>query len=117
MNPKILAVGTANPPLRFAQEEVFRMAVSSMSAAIAQLLEANQLTVTDVSLLIPHQANSRIIDAMSERLKLPQEKIFVNVGQYGNTSAASVPLAPRESSSRAWQIRGTSHCFWASAQR
>ena len=74
-------------------KEVFRMAVSSMSSAITELLEAHSLTVSDINLVIPHQANIRIIWSMQERLALPPEKVFINVNQYGNTSAASVPLA------------------------
>lgn len=79
--------------------EVFRFAVEIMGEAAVQALDKVGLTPSDVDLFIPHQANVRIIDAAAKRLDLPREKVFVNVDRYGNTSAASVPLALCE----AWQ--------------
>ncbi|MHB0913688.1 MAG: beta-ketoacyl-ACP synthase III [Armatimonadota bacterium] len=73
--------------------EVFKFAVKIMGEASMQVLEACGLTPEDVDLFIPHQANIRIIDAAAQRLKLPPEKVFVNVERYGNTSAASIPIA------------------------
>ena len=55
-------------------------------------MERNGLTVDDVAYLIPHQANLRIIEAVSERANFPEEKVLVNIQNYGNTSAASIPL-------------------------
>jgi 3-oxoacyl-[acyl-carrier-protein] synthase-3 len=73
--------------------EVFKYAVRAMEEmARAALAKAGQ-RVSDVDLLIPHQANLRIIHATAKRLGIPMEKVFVNVNKYGNTSAASVPLA------------------------
>jgi 3-oxoacyl-[acyl-carrier-protein] synthase-3 len=56
-------------------------------------LEIAGLTAADVSLVIPHQANARIISAIAERLNLPIEKVFMNLDKYGNTSAATIPVA------------------------
>ncbi len=73
--------------------DVFKFAVRSMEEAIRQLLRRENLTVDDLALVIPHQANVRILNKLSERLSIPKEKMFVNVDQYGNTSAASIPIA------------------------
>ncbi|MBC8101213.1 MAG: ketoacyl-ACP synthase III [Cytophagales bacterium] len=81
-------------------KEVYRFAVEIMGEAAVQALGAVGLQPSDVDLFIPHQANTRIITAAAKRLDLPMEKVFVNVDRYGNTSAASVPLAMVE----AWKM-------------
>jgi len=73
--------------------EVFRVAVKEMAKAVETVIARAGITTEDVSLLIPHQANLRIIDAIARRLKFPKEKIYLNIEEFGNTSAASVPLA------------------------
>lgn len=73
--------------------EVFKSAVVAMGEAAAYILEQVGLSGDDVDLLIPHQANMRIIKATAERVNIPMERVYVNVDQYGNTSAASIPLA------------------------
>ncbi len=73
--------------------EVFKFAVRSMSKLAKEILERNNLTLDDIDLVIPHQANVRIIDAVADRLGIDESKVFVNVDKYGNTSAASIPLA------------------------
>ncbi|HUV05878.1 MAG TPA: beta-ketoacyl-ACP synthase III [Armatimonadota bacterium] len=73
--------------------EVYKFAVRIMGEASIKALEMCGLKPTDVDLFVPHQANIRIIEAAAERLNFPQEKVFVNVQSYGNTSAASIPLA------------------------
>jgi 3-oxoacyl-[acyl-carrier-protein] synthase-3 len=73
--------------------EVFKQAVRNMAECGASVLEQVGLTAADVSLLIPHQANTRIIDAVATRLGVPPEKVFVNIDKYGNTSAATIPIA------------------------
>lgn len=73
--------------------EVFKLAVRAMGEAAHEALEANGLRSADVDLLIPHQANRRIIDATAKRLDLSEDQVFVNLDRYGNTSAASIPLA------------------------
>ena len=67
-----------------------------MGDAAAHILETAGLTVDDVDLLIPHQANKRIIDATVRRMKIPPEKVYINVHEYGNTSSASIPVALNE---------------------
>ena len=74
-------------------KEVFKIAVRSMEEISCEALDEAGVNVDQVSLVIPHQANRRIITALAERLGIPMEKIVVNVDKYGNTSAASVPVA------------------------
>jgi 3-oxoacyl-[acyl-carrier-protein] synthase-3 len=73
--------------------DVFKHAVRGMEEAACTALTTNGLTTADISLLIPHQANRRIIDAIAKRLGLPEEKVFVNLHNYGNTSSASIPIS------------------------
>lgn len=79
--------------IQMAGRDVFKHAVTCMGDAAEHILEKAQLTYDDVSLLITHQANIRIIDATAKRIKIPPEKVYVNVNKYGNTSAASIPIA------------------------
>lgn len=79
--------------IRMNGNEVFKFAVRVVEEASRKVLERAQRTIDDVSLFIPHQANIRIIQSAAKRLGIPEEKIFVNVDRYGNTSAASVPIA------------------------
>ena len=74
-------------------KEVFKIAVRSMEEISCQVLDEAGVNVNQVSLVIPHQANRRIIIALAERLGIPMEKVVVNLNKYGNTSAASVPVA------------------------
>ena len=74
-------------------KEVFKVAVRSMEEISRQVLDEANLCVDDVSLVVPHQANKRIIDALASRLNIPMEKVVVTVHKYGNTSAASIPVA------------------------
>jgi 3-oxoacyl-[acyl-carrier-protein] synthase-3 len=73
--------------------EVFKLAVEAMQDAALTALKHNRLEVRDVDLLVPHQANLRIINALGKRLGLSDAKVCVNIQRYGNTSAASIPLA------------------------
>lgn len=73
--------------------EVFKHAVREMSESSEQVVAQAGLTLEDIQLIVPHQANIRIIEALVKRLHVPMERVFVNLGRYGNTSAASVPLA------------------------
>ncbi|WP_147822797.1 beta-ketoacyl-ACP synthase III [Salidesulfovibrio onnuriiensis] len=76
--------------------EVFKHAVRSMTSICNEILEANGLTNKDVDVLLPHQANWRIIDAVGRKFEIEPEKVYSNVDRFGNTSAASVPLALSE---------------------
>ena len=79
--------------LRMQGREVFRQAVQHLSEVIDETLRANNLTGADIDWLVPHQANSRIIDAMGRKLGLPPDKIVMTIERHANTSAASIPLA------------------------
>jgi 3-oxoacyl-[acyl-carrier-protein] synthase III len=80
--------------------EVFRHAVRSMAEAAARALDAAKLTGADIDLMIPHQANIRIIEATAKHASIPMDKVYVNVDRYGNTSAASIPIALDEAIER-----------------
>lgn len=74
-------------------KEIFKVAVRTLSEYAHIALEENQMTVDDLDWFIPHQANLRILEAVAKRLKLPLERIVINVDRYGNTSGATVPTA------------------------
>jgi 3-oxoacyl-[acyl-carrier-protein] synthase-3 len=76
--------------------QVFKYAVRKMYETCRDLLARNGLTVDDVAVMIPHQANRRIITAAGERLGLAPEKVLINIDRYGNTTAATIPLAVRD---------------------
>jgi 3-oxoacyl-[acyl-carrier-protein] synthase-3 len=80
--------------------EVFKHAVREMADSSLQAIARAGLTIDEIHLCIPHQANLRIIEALAKRLHLPMERIAVNLERYGNTSAASVPLALCEAAER-----------------
>lgn len=79
--------------LKMKGKEVFKLAVRAMDEAARDILEQHKLRADQISLVVPHQANLRIIEAISQYLELPMERFFVNVDRYGNTSAASIPIA------------------------
>ncbi|MHB8154058.1 MAG: beta-ketoacyl-ACP synthase III [Vulcanimicrobiaceae bacterium] len=83
--------------IHMAGREVFKFAVNKMISATGRALEKAHLTKSDVDFLIPHQANKRIIDAAAKYLGMPPEKVVCNIHEYGNTSAASIPIALSES--------------------
>jgi 3-oxoacyl-[acyl-carrier-protein] synthase-3 len=98
------AGGTAMPPshetvetgkhyLRMNGRQVFRFATRVLGKALRQAIQQAGLTTDDIDLFIPHQANARIIESAARYVGLPEEKVFVNVDRYGNTSAASIPIA------------------------
>src|SRR5438128_5274146 len=76
--------------------ELFKVAVRSMADISAEMLEKAVLTVDDVDIVIPHQANQRITDAVASRLGVPEEKVYSNIAEHGNTSSASIPIAMDE---------------------
>jgi 3-oxoacyl-[acyl-carrier-protein] synthase-3 len=83
--------------IRMEGNDVFKHAVRAMEEAAFAALTANGMSPSDISLFIPHQANRRIIEATGKRLGLGEEKVFVNLHNYGNTSSASIPIALDES--------------------
>ena len=79
--------------IRMNGREVFKNAVRSMSEAATRALDAAKMTGADIDLMIPHQANVRIIEATAKHAAISMDKVYVNVDRYGNTSAASIPIA------------------------
>lgn len=79
--------------VRMLGPEVFRHAVGKLASVVNEALEANDLDVSDIDWLVPHQANKRIIDGTAKKLSLPAERIILTVQDHANTSAASIPLA------------------------
>lgn len=87
---------TVENQLAFAQmdgKEVYKFAVHAMPGAAEKVIKESGWTSDEVALLIPHQANLRIIDSAAKRLKIPMDKVFVNIQKYANTSGASIPIA------------------------
>jgi 3-oxoacyl-[acyl-carrier-protein] synthase III len=93
--PPAILEGMINIPFHLKMEgnRLFKQAVPSMAGIAEQALEQNGLRREDIQLVIPHQANLRILQAVSEKLKIPMDKFFTNLQHYGNTSSASIPLA------------------------
>jgi 3-oxoacyl-[acyl-carrier-protein] synthase-3 len=87
------AVGNADSYLRMEGQAVFKTAVTELPNITLRALKNGGVSPDDLDLLIPHQANLRIIDSLAKRLKFPKEKVFVNLHRYGNTSSASIPIA------------------------
>ncbi len=81
----------------FEGQEVFKRAVKSMAQACEDVLAESGLSVSDVNLVVPHQANKRILDSLAKRVGIDEDKVFVNVHKYGNTSAGTIPVALTES--------------------
>jgi 3-oxoacyl-[acyl-carrier-protein] synthase-3 len=81
------------PFIKMQGNEVFKLAVRAMEDAANEVLAMEGLQTADIDLFIPHQANKRIIDAIGKRLGLEKEKVYVNLDRFGNTSAASIPIA------------------------
>lgn len=79
--------------VRMRGNETFKVAVRTLENLVLETLKENKLKPSQIALLIPHQANLRIIQATAKRLKIPMENVIVNLDRYGNTSAASVPIA------------------------
>ncbi len=73
--------------------EVFKSAVRVMETVAREMMEQHNLTPDQINLVIPHQANIRIIESLAGSLKVPMDRVYVNLDRYGNTSSASIPLA------------------------
>lgn len=79
--------------IEFDGQEIFKRAINGMNKLSTKVLEKCGVDKNEVDLVIPHQANERIIDTLVSRMKIPKEKAFVNIANYGNTSAATIPIA------------------------
>jgi 3-oxoacyl-[acyl-carrier-protein] synthase-3 len=99
--------------VKMAGREVFKHAVRSMADACDRALDGAKLTGQDIDILIPHQANMRIIEATAKHASVPMEKVYVNVDRYGNTSSASIPIALDEAIDRGRVKEGTTALFVA----
>jgi 3-oxoacyl-[acyl-carrier-protein] synthase-3 len=93
LGPEYLHNGHKKNTIEMDGRQVFRFATSVISDSIEQVLTQAGLTVKDISLIVPHQANVRIIESAAKKLRIPVEKFFVNLERAGNTSAASIPIA------------------------
>jgi 3-oxoacyl-[acyl-carrier-protein] synthase-3 len=94
------------PFIKMKGNETFKVAVRSLTEVSQEVLAAAGVTIDQIDLFVPHQANKRIIDAVGDRLGVPPEKVYVNLERVGNTSAASIPLALREAVDRGVLKRG-----------
>ncbi|MBS2028193.1 MAG: ketoacyl-ACP synthase III [Deltaproteobacteria bacterium] len=91
--------------------DVFKMAVTKMPQVVEEILGEHNLKVSDISLLIPHQANLRISEGVQKKLGLPDEKVFNNIQRYGNTTAATIPIAYHEAKAAGRIKKGDLVCF------
>jgi 3-oxoacyl-[acyl-carrier-protein] synthase-3 len=91
---------SADDAIQMKGPELFKIAVKSMEEVSRLVAKRAGVPLEEIDLFVPHQANMRIISAVAERLGLPQEKVFTNIDRYGNTSAASVPIALDEAIER-----------------
>lgn len=91
--PTVEGIERGDQFLKMQGNEVFKVAVRSMAEVAKIALDANGMTTEDVDLFIPHQANIRILDATAKRIGLKDEQVYVNVDRFGNTSAATIPIA------------------------
>jgi 3-oxoacyl-[acyl-carrier-protein] synthase-3 len=82
--------------------EIFKHAVREMSESAERVVAAAGLDLDQIRVVVPHQANVRIIEAVARRLEVPMERVVVNLDRYGNTSAASVPIALYEAVEQGW---------------
>ena len=91
--PTVETVRDREHYIKMKGNETFKIAVKTLETLLVETLRKNKIKPSQLNLLIPHQANLRIIQATAKRLELPMEKVLVNIDRYGNTSAASVPIA------------------------
>lgn len=94
------------PYIHMMGQETFKYAVSSICNDVTTLLTQNNLTLDDIKYIVPHQANKRIIDFAAKRLKTSEDKFFLNIERYGNTSSASIPIALDELNRAGKLMRG-----------
>jgi len=111
MSDEVLAEGSHY--IQMSGREVFKHAVRSMADAADRALDGAKLSGTDIDLMIPHQANIRIIEATAKHANIPMEKVFVNVDRFGNTSAASIPIALDEARRQGRIVEGSTVLFAA----
>lgn len=106
LNPELQRDEWQGAHIRMNGGDIFKHAVRLMEDAVTSLLRKHDLTIDDIGLMIPHQANIRILKNLKERLGIPEEKVFINLSDYGNTSAASIPIALDEAHRLGRLVRG-----------
>ncbi|NLX17961.1 MAG: ketoacyl-ACP synthase III [Desulfobulbus sp.] len=106
LNPDLQRQEWKGAHIQMNGSDIFRHAVRLMEDAVKTLLRKTKTAIEDVSLMIPHQANIRILNNLKERLGIAEEKVFINLSQYGNTSAASIPIALDEAHRQGRLVRG-----------
>ena len=97
--PQPFGPGPVTDPAGFIEMnggDTFKFAVSAMEESVRQVLDTAGCTVGDIDWIVPHQANSRIIGAVTRRMRLPKDRVYINIDRWGNTSAASIPIALSE---------------------
>lgn len=110
-NPDLLVEDNPGVHIIMEGKEVFKHAVKAMEDSVTGLLDNTGLSIDDIDVIIPHQANIRILNKLIERLELPREKVVLNVMKYGNTSAASIPLALDETNRSGRLCKGDTVLF------
>lgn len=113
MNPDLNNAKNKGSYIKMEGKDVFKRAVLSMENSVVQVLKKQNMSIKDVSVVIPHQANVRILNSLMERLSIPPEKVYVNIHKYGNTSAASIPIALDEANQAGMLRRGDIVLFCA----
>jgi 3-oxoacyl-[acyl-carrier-protein] synthase-3 len=109
ISKEMIDEGSVNPYMN--GREVFRHAITKFPEVIFEVLGDHGLTPQDVALVVPHQANERITEAVRKRLDLPTERVYSNIGRYGNTTAASIPIALSEAVKEGIVKRGDLVCL------
>lgn len=110
-NPDLRLEDYAGAVICMEGREVFKHAVRAMEDSVRRLLQRYRLDISDIDCVIPHQANIRIINNLVDRLGVPQGKVFINVAKYGNTSAASIPIALDEANRQGFIAEGDKVLF------
>ncbi len=110
-NPDLLVEGNNGAYIQMQGKEVFKHAVRAMEDAVCGLLEKENISKDSLNLVIPHQANMRILNKLIDRLNIPKSKVFINVSKYGNTSAASIPIALDEANNSGLIAQGDTVLF------
>ncbi len=106
LNPALRQENWRGTFIQMNGSEIFKHAVRLMEDAVCSLLSSHGMGIDDVDLMIPHQANIRILNNLKDRLKISEEKVFINLSKYGNTSAASIPIALDEANKQGRLVRG-----------
>lgn len=110
-NPDLLVPGNSGAYIQMEGREVFKHAVRAMEDSVRGLLQRHGVDLGSINFVIPHQANMRILNNLIERLEIPRSKVFINVSKYGNTSAASIPIALDEANRTGLLVEGEAVLF------